>query len=219
MLQKNDHLKPRKTPTQGRSRYTVDVIHQATIQVLLAEGAESLTTTKVAARAGVSVGTLYQYFGDKTSLLSSVTERHLLQVADAIEISCTEQQGKSLATMSDNLIESFFSAKFAEPETSRALYSIASRVEGNDMAMKLLQRSQQQICQMLSSASDIELTDPITTTFVLTSIMMGPVQTLLTINAPAPFCEKIKGELKLMVKTYLATIGISKNKVLNKSAT
>ena len=72
---------------------------------------------------------------------------------------------------------------------------------------------------MLSSASDIELTDPITTTFVLTSIMMGPVQTLLTINAPAPFCEKIKGELQLMVKTYLATIGISKNKVLNKSAT
>ena len=204
MLQNSDHLKPRKTPTQSRSAYTVDTIQQATIQVLLSEGAENLTTTKVAERAGVSVGTLYQYFGDKTSLLSSVTEKHLLNVANSVELACEQQQGKPIAAMTESLIDSFFSAKFADRETSQALYAIASQVEGNDMAMKLLQRTQQQICHMLASASDIKITDPITTTFVITTIMMGPVQTLLTINAPSVFCEKIKGELTAMVKTYLA---------------
>jgi hypothetical protein len=57
-----ENLKPRKTPRQARAEATVDAILEATIQVLLSEGAGRLTTTRVAARAGVSVGTMYQYF-------------------------------------------------------------------------------------------------------------------------------------------------------------
>ena len=53
---------PRKTPVQARSAASVAAILDATIQVLLRVGKEQLTTTLVAARAGVSVGTLYQYF-------------------------------------------------------------------------------------------------------------------------------------------------------------
>jgi AcrR family transcriptional regulator len=51
-------LKPRKTPRQARAEATVDAILEATIQVLLSAGAGRLTTTRVAARAGVSVGTV-----------------------------------------------------------------------------------------------------------------------------------------------------------------
>ena len=65
-------LDPRKTPVQARSAVTVDAILSATIQVLLAEGQERLTTTRVAYRAGVSVGTLYQYFPNKQDLLRAV---------------------------------------------------------------------------------------------------------------------------------------------------
>ena len=54
-------LNPRKKPAQSRSKVTVDAIFEATIQVLLADGLQRLTTTRVAERAGVSVGTLYQY--------------------------------------------------------------------------------------------------------------------------------------------------------------
>jgi hypothetical protein len=52
-------LEPRKSPVQARSAASVDAILGATIQVLLRVGKERLTTTKVALRAGVSVGTLY----------------------------------------------------------------------------------------------------------------------------------------------------------------
>ena len=55
-------FEPRKTPIQARSTVTVEAISEATIQVLLSHGAERLTTTRVAERAGVSVGTLYQYY-------------------------------------------------------------------------------------------------------------------------------------------------------------
>jgi AcrR family transcriptional regulator len=55
-------FEPRKTPVQARSTVTVQAISEATIQVLLSHGAERLTTTRVAERAGVSVGTLYQYY-------------------------------------------------------------------------------------------------------------------------------------------------------------
>jgi hypothetical protein len=61
--------KPRKTPVQARSTATVEAINQATFQVLVSVAADLLTTTGVAERAGVSVGTLYQYFPDKHALL------------------------------------------------------------------------------------------------------------------------------------------------------
>jgi AcrR family transcriptional regulator len=67
-------LEPRKTPVQARSTATVEAIFEATIQVLLEVGADLLTTTRVAERAGVSVGTLYQYFPNKDSLLFAVVE-------------------------------------------------------------------------------------------------------------------------------------------------
>ncbi len=60
-------FQPRERPIQARSTVTVEAISEATIQVLLRHGAERLTTTWVAERAGVSVGTLYRYDPNKQS--------------------------------------------------------------------------------------------------------------------------------------------------------
>src|SRR5208282_1247321 len=85
-------LEPRKSPVQARSAASVEAILQATIQVLLAWGKERLTTTRVALRAGVSVGTLYQYFPNKSALLKAVLKRHLDAVTKAVEHVCREQR-------------------------------------------------------------------------------------------------------------------------------
>src|SRR5215471_18666867 len=78
-------FEPRKTPVQARATVTVEAIFEATIQVLLSPGAERLTTTRGANRAGVSVGTLYQYYPNRQSLLFAVFEDHMDKASRAVE--------------------------------------------------------------------------------------------------------------------------------------
>ena len=67
----------RRTPRQARSRATWEAIVEATAQILERRGADALNTNDVAERAGVSIGTLYQYFSDKRALLLAAARRDL----------------------------------------------------------------------------------------------------------------------------------------------
>ncbi len=69
------HLQPRKSPKQDRSRQLVDAIVEATARVLVKDGFEALQVTDVAELAGVSVGSLYQYYPHKEALVVAVLER------------------------------------------------------------------------------------------------------------------------------------------------
>lgn len=76
-MPKKEQLKPRKIPAQERSRSTVMAIYQAATQVFSKEGYEGTTTDLIAERAGVSVGTLYQYFPSKDAILIGLFEQHI----------------------------------------------------------------------------------------------------------------------------------------------
>ena len=116
-------FEPRKTPVQARSTVTVEAIFEATIQVLLEVGPDRLTTTRVAERAGVSVGTLYQYFPNKQALLFSVMEQHMTHVGDAMEQACRRNHGQSIATMVESVVQAFVDAKLKRSDISTALYA------------------------------------------------------------------------------------------------
>lgn len=75
---------PRKTPSQQRSQFTYEVILEAAAHISDEEGMAA-TTNRVAERAGVSIGSLYQYFPNKQALLHELTLRHLDQVQTAFE--------------------------------------------------------------------------------------------------------------------------------------
>src|SRR6202008_2686852 len=92
-------FEPRKTPVQTRSAVTVEAISEAAIQVLLTHGGDRLTTTRVAERAGVSVGTFYQYSPNKESLLLAVVENHLEKMIMAVETVCERARNKPLSEM------------------------------------------------------------------------------------------------------------------------
>jgi AcrR family transcriptional regulator len=68
--------KPRKSASQARSRATVDALVEATARVLVRDGFDKASTNRIAAVAGVSVGSLYQYFPSKEALVGAVIERH-----------------------------------------------------------------------------------------------------------------------------------------------
>jgi len=69
--------KYRKKPKQHRSKVTVDALLEATTHILLKGGVEALTTNHVAEMAGVSIGSLYQYFPNKASLIAALIEQHV----------------------------------------------------------------------------------------------------------------------------------------------
>lgn len=118
-------LQPRKSPVQARSTASVNAILEATIQVLLDIGKERLTTTRVAYRAGVSVGTLYQYFPNKSALLQAVLRNHLESVAEALEKVCREEKGRPLPQMVTRVVNTFLEGKMKDLKTSIALSTLS----------------------------------------------------------------------------------------------
>ena len=64
--------KPRKKASQGRSRALVDTLIEATARILVREGFDKASTNRIAEKAGVSVGSLYQYFPSKEALVAAV---------------------------------------------------------------------------------------------------------------------------------------------------
>src|SRR3984957_15550450 len=153
-------LEPRKSPVQARSTASVDAILEATIQVLLQAGKERLTTTKVAMRAGVSVGTLYQYFPNKSALLKAALKNHLDTVTEAVEVVCEQQKGHSLEEMATALITTYFAAKIGDAKTSVALHAVSSDVDGAKIVQEVGIRFNKAVVGMLKTAREQLTTDP-----------------------------------------------------------
>ena len=196
-------LSPRKKPIQGRSIYTVKAIFEGCIQVLLATGLERLTTTKVAERAGVSVGTLYQYFPNKESLLAAVLEDHLSKVVADVEAACLAAKGQTLEVMVDSVVTAFVRAKTEDAPASKALYAVASDIGGTVIVARLTQRAQLALCSMLATAPNAHFEDLSMVSYVLTTSLVGPVQGLLSADAPPAMVLAVKTHLVQLIQAYL----------------
>ncbi|HUA36050.1 MAG TPA: TetR/AcrR family transcriptional regulator [Candidatus Binataceae bacterium] len=72
---------PRKSASQERSRSTVDALLEATTRILIREGYERASTNRIAEVAGVSIGSLYQYFPSKEALVAAVIDRHMQEIS------------------------------------------------------------------------------------------------------------------------------------------
>ena len=201
-------LEPRKLPVQARSAASVDAILKATIQVLLKAGKERLTTTRVAMRAGVSVGTLYQYFPNKSSLLQGALRRHMDEVTEAVERICLEQRGRTLAEMASALILAFLAAKMRDVKTSIALYSVSSDVDGVRIVQQMAVRSNGAIAAMLASSCEPMTKDPQLVASMLQGAMAGVSRRLLESDAPEKQFAALRDELVLLACAYLAACSV-----------
>lgn len=76
---------PRREPAQERAQVTVEAIVEAAGQLLVERGRKSVTTNEVAKRAGVSIGSVYQYFRDKQAIFDALQQRHRAEVMPLIQ--------------------------------------------------------------------------------------------------------------------------------------
>jgi AcrR family transcriptional regulator len=199
----NIALEPRKSPVQARSTASVDAILEATIQVLLQVGKERLTTTKVASRAGVSVGTLYQYFPNKSALLQAALKRHMTAVADAVQNTCRQQHGAPLQQMATALVTTFLQAKMQDSKTSVALYSVSSDVDGAKIVQQTGVLINREITRMLTSASEPLTTDPQLIASMLQGMFAGVSRRILESEAPEKALAPFRQQLILVTCAYL----------------
>jgi AcrR family transcriptional regulator len=190
---------------QARSAASVDAILQATIQVLLADGKERLTTTRVAQRAGVSVGTLYQYFPNKSALLQACLKRHMHDVSQSIIHACKQHESKSLLDMADALIAAYLAAKMRNAKESAALYAISSDIDGAAIAKAASVRSHRAIALLFATAQEKLIKDPETIATVVVAALNGISRRVLEARHPERELESLRTELIVMVHAYLQT--------------
>jgi AcrR family transcriptional regulator len=196
-------LTPRKQPRQARSLATVSSIFEATIQVLVSDGPRRLTMTRVAERAGVSVGSMYQYFSHKQALFYALNERYLVRLAERIEATCLAQHGAVLADMVEALIKTYWVAKTERPEVTRALYQSVAEIDNEPLITAFAKRVDSATENMLFSSSDGSFTDLATVTLTLLSTVFGTVRSIFERDLPAEKGDAVCEQLVVVCVAYL----------------
>jgi AcrR family transcriptional regulator len=198
-------LAPRKRPRQARSAATLDAIFEATIQVLLADGMRALTTTRVAERAGVSVGTMYQYFPHKQSLIYALNERYLEMLAHKVETTCRAQAGRPVAEMLAALIETYWRAKTERAEVTRALYRSVVEMDNEALVESFARRVDAATTAMLESAPDATFGDLKMVNLTLVTVIFGTIRNAFERNLPQDAIDALEVELLAMCRAYVET--------------
>ncbi len=112
---------PRKHASQDRSRATVDALIEATARILVSEGFDKASTNRIAEKAGVSVGSLYQYFPGKEALVIAVIERHHQEIMQVVHGALKEVAALPLERAVRKLVATAIEAHRIDPKLHRVL--------------------------------------------------------------------------------------------------
>lgn len=195
-----------KEPRQSRSKALVDAILEATTRVLPAVGNDKLTTAKVAEAAGVSVGSLYQYFPSKDALVAAVIEMAVKSCSANVEKKI-DQIGlenasveESVNSMVDFMIEFFL----AEREKVAEIFKRAPELGRMQTILQIRRHGIEKL------ATEFEKFEPglsrdeyLQIAHVCANSIMGVIQTALYEETQSYPREILARELKIMFNAYL----------------
>jgi len=200
-------LTARKHATQSRSRASVSAILEASSQVLAEDGYSAFNTNVVARRAGVSVGTLYQYFPNKESLLAAVQQKHLDEIASALERAFSFPE-LSLSAAVERMIEAVIAVHNINPGLHTVLREEAVRLDakGNeDQVYGLLDFRLRELFE--AHRAEIKVRDLSLAAFVVVSIVEGTLHAALRRHPETIKSGSLARELVKAVLGYLSGEG------------
>lgn len=144
---------PRKLPQQDRSKVTVDAILTATTHILIEEGYDKASTNRIAERAGISIGSLYQYFPNKESLIAALRDRHVSRMMATIESKLKDLDNAPIEVVLPELVKANIAAHAIEPALHKVLHEQVPRLnqaESENSMTKLLQNYLAKQCDRLT---------------------------------------------------------------------
>jgi AcrR family transcriptional regulator len=172
-MKKHMAKKARRRPRQWRSRQTVEAILDAVVRVLKREGRRAVTTNRIAEVAGVSIGSVYQYFPDKQAILVLLHRRHLEQIDRMVERKLIEHAASPLDELVEAMIGGMLEAHSTDPELYEMMATeVPHRAEGTQAFSVRLHGA----FRLALAARAKELNqgrDPETMAFVLANLLDG----------------------------------------------
>lgn len=198
-------LSPRRTPRQERARATVEHILDATARILTSRGWAGTTTNHVAERAGVSIGTLYEYFPSKESLVAALVGRHL----DAAEARLADLASSvAAATPSlEGLVRAIVSAMLdlhaATPRLHRVLFEEVPHGPAVRDRIRALEDAQAvALASLLPTLAPVK--DPEVTARVIVELLEALTHRWVITPAAEPLPrERMQAELERLVLAYV----------------
>ena len=121
-------IHPRKQASQARSTATVDAIMRATARILVKRGYQSTTTNHIAEAAGVSVGSLYQYFPNKEAIVAALLDEHLEATQEFLRRGTANALEQPLEDAARGLIEGLLAAHRVDPDLHRVFVEELPRI-------------------------------------------------------------------------------------------
>lgn len=183
----------RRIPRQYRSRQTVEAVLAAVPLLLKRQGPRAITTNRIAEVAGVSIGSLYQYFPDKQSVFSALHERHVWDVRDVLERKIAAHKSSSFSAFAVDLVEELVDLHAVDAELHR-LISVSMNEGPEHFRGALRAAFAEAIVQCGSENANRIL-------FVLPNLVEGVVHGV-TLSPLA--CRDAKGEAVKATLAYLA---------------
>jgi len=129
----------RRQPVQRRARQTVEAVLDAVVRIVKREGIKAVTTNHVAEVAGVSIGSVYQYFPDKRAIFIALHRRHIEEIDRMVEARLMDHAESSLEELIRAMVEAMIEAHATDPKLYELLFSeVPHRAEGTrDFAVRL----------------------------------------------------------------------------------
>jgi AcrR family transcriptional regulator len=185
--------RPRKTPKQERSRETVGVLVEATGRVIQGEGLRGATTRRIAERAGVSVGSLYQYFPGRDALVAAYLERCLAADVATLAAMVDELRSEPLEVLVDRVARAFLRRHLEQRELYGEIFEAVAIVDWTDEVRATVAELVRMLATHLRERSDVQVRDPELAAFAVVHALRA-VMSAATVAAPAGLDEEALGD-------------------------
>lgn len=167
-------IEPRKTPVQERSKAMVQALLDATARILAKDGYDALSTNRVARAAGVSVGSLYQYYPSKEALVRGVLERWGAETTAQMTALRASLATASLETAVAVVVQAVLEPVRLDPQLSRVLLEQLPRIGVFDELDLLNRRFAELLASWLElHPEDVEIDDTALAAHVVVTALDG----------------------------------------------
>jgi AcrR family transcriptional regulator len=195
---------PRKKPRQERSQATVEAILDATARVLCTTGYDRASTNRIALAAGVSVGSLYQYFPSKEALVAALAARHMAIMTALVRGKLAEVAMAPMPVAVRTIIMAMFEAHAVDPRLHKVLIEEVPRIGRLENLQRVERETEALVAALLESRKDeLRRTNVETMAMLLVTVVEAATHAAVLAELEPARSRAVADELTDLVLRYL----------------